>query len=314
MKILSMSGFIPEQICDTVRFTQFCGDRNISHYCGYASDFISQVLQDESIDGAVFPKSCDSTRIISSYLAGSGKFIFQLGIPVYHTVGAEDYFAESIRAYKEALENYYGIKICDIKERTEKINQRNASISKLYEHLGEISFAAYLESIHGMLKKPLEQQEVPSDFKTYHATDKRVFVVGSFLSNTDLARQMEAAGLTVVGDTLPESGRLVSIPSAGTKGDIYKSIASNILAGRLAPSQNGFQTIINKDLDEIKKKSVKGVIFITQKYCEAYDYLYSVYKSVLDFMDISVIQVSINDTEDSRKAALAFEAFADIIS
>lgn len=313
MKILSMSGFVPEQICDTVRFTQYGGDRNISHYCGYASDFISQVLQDDSIDGAVFPKSCDSTRIISSYLAGSGKFTFQLGIPAYHAAGAEDYFADSICAYKEALEKHYGIKIQDVEERTEKINRRNASILKLYDNLEKISFAAYLESIHMMLKKPLEQQKVPSDIEAHNATDKRVFVVGSFLSNIELAKLIEMAGLTVVGDTLTESGRLVSRLSVELNGDLYKGIATSILSGRLSPSQNGFHAIVNKDLEEIKKKSVKGVIFVTQKYCEAYDYLYSVYKSALDIMGIPVIQIIINDTEDSRKVTLALEAFADII-
>ena len=81
MKILSMSGLIPEHICDTVRFTQYTGDRNISHYCGYASDFISQVIQDDTIDGAVFPKSCDSTRILLSYLSDTEKFIHQINVP-----------------------------------------------------------------------------------------------------------------------------------------------------------------------------------------------------------------------------------------
>ena len=82
MKILSLSGFVPEQICDTVRFTQYEGERTISHYCGYASDFISQVMNDASIDGAVFPKSCDSTRVISSYLAECGKFLYQFRFDV----------------------------------------------------------------------------------------------------------------------------------------------------------------------------------------------------------------------------------------
>lgn len=313
MKILSMSGFVPEQICDTVRFTQFCGERNISHYCGYASDFISQVLQDESIDGAVFPKSCDSTRIISSYLAGSGKFTFQLGIPAYHAAGAVDYFADTIHAFQEAVESHYQIKICDIKERTEKVNQRNAAILNLYDNLEDISFASYLESIHAMLKKPLEEQGVLPDIRMRKAAGKRVFVAGSFLSNIELAKMMESTGLTIVGDTLPESGRLVSTPPVKLNGDIYKEIAASILSARLSPSQNAFQEILNKDLEEIKKKSVKGVIFITQKYCEAYDYLFSVYKSALDSVGIPVIQVVTNDTQDSRKAALVLEAFADII-
>lgn len=313
MRVLSMSGFVPEQICDTVRFTQFTGDRNISHYCGYASDFISQVLQDDSIDGAVFPKSCDSTRILSSYLSGCGKFLYQFNVPAFEAGGAEDYFADSVRRYKEALENYYGIEIKDIKERAEQINLRNQSILKLYDDIAGISFADYLSSIHQMLKKPLAAQEVPINFVSQMPTEKKVFVVGSFLSNTEIAKAIEAAGLTVAGDTLTESGRLASTPPVTFGGDIYREIASSILSQRLSPTQNHFQTILEKDINEMKLKSVKGVIFITQKYCEAYDYLYSVYRPAVEAIGISALQITVNDSEDNRKAALALEAFADTL-
>lgn len=313
MRVLSMSGFVPEQICDTVRFTQFTGDRNISHYCGYASDFISQVLQDDSIDGAVFPKSCDSTRILSSYLSGCGKFLYQFNVPACEAGGAEDYFADSVRRYKEALENYYGIEIKDIKERAEQINLRNQSILKLYDDIAGISFADYLSSIHQMLKKPLAAQEVPINFVSQMPTEKKVFVVGSFLSNTEIAKAIEAAGLTVAGDTLTESGRLASTPPVTFGGDIYREIASSILSQRLSPTQNHFQTILEKDINEMKLKSVKGVIFITQKYCEAYDYLYSVYRPAVEAIGISALQITVNDSEDNRKAALALEAFADTL-
>lgn len=87
MKILAMSGFVPEEICDTMRFTQYSGNRNISHYCGYASDFIDQALQDSNVDGVVFPKTCDSTRIIKSYLEEAKKFVYQLNVPSSQLLG-----------------------------------------------------------------------------------------------------------------------------------------------------------------------------------------------------------------------------------
>ena len=80
MNILSMSGFIPEHICDTVRFTQYSGERNIASYCGYASDFISQVMGDKNIERRI-SQSCDSSRIIGSYLDTCGKFLHQINVP-----------------------------------------------------------------------------------------------------------------------------------------------------------------------------------------------------------------------------------------
>lgn len=313
MRILSMSGFVPEQICDTVRFVQYTGDRTISHYCGYASDFISQVMQDDSIDGAVYPKSCDSTRILTSYLSESGKFLHQINVPSYGISGAEDFFAESIKSYKVAVENYYDTSIDDVHWRTEKINLRNKAISQLYDCISEFSYADYLERIHHMLKKPLDEQEWKDDIKSRTSADKKVFLVGSFLSNIEIPEMMEQAGLAVAGDTLPESGRLASTQPAELSRDIYKEIAKSILSMRLSPTQNSFRSIMEKDIEEIRRKDVKGVIFVMQKYCEPYAYLYSIYKPALEALGISTLLLTVNDTEDTRKVALALEAFADTL-
>ncbi len=313
MNILALSGFVPEQICDTVRFTQYTGDRNISHYCGYASDFISQVIQDESVDGAVYPKSCDSTRNISSYLSESGKFRFQLNVPVYNACGAEEYFASSVRAYKNAVEEFYGISINDIDQRIEAVDRRNAVIRRKYEDIAECSYADYLENIHRMLKTPLFLQNPEEMTVNRAATEKRVYLAGSFLSNTEIARQIEDVGLTVVGDDFPESGRLASMEKAEPSADPYIRIASTILSMRLSPTQNHFRSIIEHDMKEIKHKAAKGVIYITQKYCEPYEYLYSIYKSEMEKLGLPVLHITLNDTEDNMKTRLALEAFADII-
>ena len=42
MRILALSGFVPEHICDIVRFTGFDGEYNIAQYCGYAADYMEQ--------------------------------------------------------------------------------------------------------------------------------------------------------------------------------------------------------------------------------------------------------------------------------
>ncbi len=313
MKILSMSGFIPEQVCDTVRFTQYAGDRNIAHYCGYVSDFISRVLQDESIEGAVYPKSCDSTRIMTSYLLDSGKFLHQIGVTSYDSTGAVEYFASEIKRYKEAVEAHYGIVLDDIKERAELVNNRNASIRETYDNLADLSFSQYIKNIHNMLKLPLKDQKWNFQGDGYNSSGKKVFVVGSFLPNLSIIDVIENSGLMIVGDTLPESGRLVSRKPVDVTSDIYIEIAHSILAARLSPTQNAFKRIIEDDFEEIIQKDAKGIVFLTQKYCEPYDYLYSIYKSEADKRKIPTIQLSMNNTQDDGKAALLIEAFSDMI-
>ena len=313
MKILSLSGFVPEQVCDTVRFNQYTGDRNINHYCGYASDYISRVLQDDSVDGAVYPKSCDSTRIMTSYLSDCGKFLHQIGVVPYDTVGALEYYASEIRRYKESVEEHYGITINDILDRSEMINKRNECIRETYNNISEYCYSEYLKAIHDMLELPLKEQRWKLSGKRSSFSGKRVFIVGSFLSNIGVAEMIEMAGLSVAGDTLPESGRLVSQKEVDVSGDIYKEIARSILTVRLSPTQNSFKDIVERDFEEIKEKDVRGIIFLTQKYCEAYDYLYYVYKAEADIRGIPLIQIAMSDTQDKGKASLLLEAFADTI-
>lgn len=314
MRILALSGFVPEQICDVVRFTGYAGDRNIAHYCPYASDFISQVYGDQDIDGAVFPRTCDSSRIMKSYLEASGKFLYQLPVPVGCDDLAVEYFSGEIRAYKEALERFFNVALDGIPERINWVNRRNRTIRQAYEQLEKISFAEYICTLHKMLKLPLEKQKMPDRFKICSEKGKRIYLVGSFFSDSGIAEIIENSGLKVVGDNLPESGRLAYALQANSGGDPYKEVARSILSRRLSPSQNNFREILRMDMEEIEKKEVQGVIVVTQKYCEPYDYLCHVYKKALNYKGIPLLKISLSGAEDRRKTALAIEAFSEMIS
>ncbi|MEG0838855.1 MAG: 2-hydroxyacyl-CoA dehydratase family protein [Hydrogenoanaerobacterium sp.] len=315
MKILSLSGFIPEQIVDTVRFTQYNGQQSISHYCGYAADYISQVLEDVSIDGAVFPRSCDSTRVIPDYLSDCNKFSYQLNVPARQDQPAIDFFSNCIKCYKESVENHYGIILNQINERVQLVNARNRNLAQLYQNISEFSYADYLTGIHSMLLQPLDKQGSLSIKSSVckSVKKKRVYIVGSFLSNIEVVSTIENTGLNIVGDNLTESKRLFSAPSVSTIGDVYNNISESILHNRLSPTQNNFREIIQSDLDEIKCKKVEGVIFVTQKYCEPYDYLFAVYKKFLDDNNIPFIHIKLTDSTDNKKSAFAIEAFAEIL-
>lgn len=314
MKILSFSSFIPEQVCDIVRFTGYEGTRKISHYCSYAADYLSQVLEDSSVDGAVFPRSCDSCRSMPGYLPDeTGKFLYSFAVPARQDESAVSYLAGEIRRYQQAVESYYNIRLTDISQRVHAVNIRTRTLKKLYGDIGNISYRAYLEAIHRMLQIPLYQQEVPASLPGKASGDKRIYIIGSFLTNTMLADILENAGLAVVGDNLTESKRLFSGGETKESGDLYENIACSLLGGQLSPTQNNFRRIIERDMEEIQEKGVQGVIFGTQKYCEPYDYLFSVYKRALDACGIPSLRMVLSDAKDMRRMELAAEAFSDML-
>lgn len=310
MRLLAMSGFVPEHICDIVRFTGYTGERNIAHYCGYANDFISQVINDYTIDGAVFPKSCDSSRVINSYIDEANKFSFQITVPARNDELAVNFFSKEIEKYKNAIEKYFKIEIANIEERIQRINERNRIIEKYYSSLENYSYTDYLSKIHSLLNRPLMEENIGISLNERINTGKRVFLVGSFLCNNVIAEKIEKNGFCVVGDNLPESGRIAGSIVNDKEDDKYKAIARDILSRRLSPTQNNFKSLLTSDLNIIKDKKVDAVIFITQQYCEPYDYLYSVYKKVLDERRIPSLKISLNDSQDDRKVDLLLEAFS----
>lgn len=312
MTILSLSGFIPEQICDIRRFTGYHGESGISHFCGYASDYISQVLQDETVDGAVFPRSCDSCRTMAVYLAECGKFVHQLHVPARRDEMAVSYLAEGLRRYQKAVEAYYGVTINDIPERIELVNARNRALAGLYEQLPELSFADYLDMLHRLLRTPLREQRVePPQGRS--GGGKRVFLVGSMLTGMTAVRAIEEAGLVVVGDRLTESRRLFSAPEVSLSGDIYENMARSILGALPSPTQSDLAAILKEDQEEIRTRQVQGVIFVTQKYCEPYDFLYASYARMLEDLQIPVLRLTLSDSTDTRDFAALVEAFSDIL-
>lgn len=312
MNILSLSGLIPEQVCDTVRFLGHEGNVRISHYCQYAADFISQALEDPEIDGAVFPRSCDSSRVMESYMAGSGKFVHRLHIPARRDSAAVSYLAFNIRKYQDAIEAHYGVRISDIHQRAGLVNERNRAISRIYDALDAVSYSAYIEMLHALLRMPLAEQAVPEALPAC-ALGKPVYLVGSTMCNAGIASAIEDAGMNIVGDHLTESKRLFSAPPVSLNGDIYENIADSMLMNQASPTQNDFDAILKEDMAEIRDKGVRGVIFITQKYCEPYDFLYPVYRKMLDGLSVPVLRLALTDSTDSRRPDAAIETFADIL-
>ncbi len=314
MNILSLSNLVPEQICDTRRFFGRGGRKRISHYCQYAADFISRALDDPGIDGAVFPRTCDSCRVLGAYLEDSGKFLHTLSVPARRDEGGAAYLAQSLRRYKEAVEEHYKTELNDIPERAELIRARNSALRRLYGRLPELSYGAYLETIHALLQKPLREQNVPEDLpKAPCGGGPKVFVAGSTQPGAELVRAVEEAGMNIVGDRLPESRRLIFAPEVASAGDIFRNIAESVLSSYTSPTQDDFSRILDEDREELLRTGARGVIFLTQKYCEPYDYLYPAYSSMAESLGVKCLRVVSSGGEAADGAALAIETFAGLL-
>lgn len=299
MKLLSISNYVPEQIADVIRFDQSSSASfRQTHYCPYLAACVSHVLDDPSVDGLVFPSSCDGARSMDAYLMGSGKFIHKLVVPAISGELGVQRFAESIKTYRCAIEEYFDITISDsyISERAMMVRERGLHLAHCYDSLPFIRYSDYIYSINEMLKQPL------ADWKAFApkgqpsgAQGKPVYLVGSFVQGHTVIEEMEANGLQVVGDNCTNSKRLLlsdSYASLDHAGDsIITAIARAILRQRRSPVLDIFADVFARDYAEITRKNARAVIFLTQQYCEPYDYLYAFYHEKLSAVGIPLFKI-----------------------
>lgn len=315
MKILGLSNFIPEHICDIEHFWGNDQAQDISHFCRYVSEYIARAKMEQDVDGLVFPKSCDSSRIIANYLSDTDKFLYQLTIPSHCDTDTIVYMANQLQLFQEKVERYYGIKIDNISERITNIENRNEQLKKVYDSLDEYTYESYIKFIHNIMNQSLNQ-EVEIDYNQLEKKEKaskKVFLIGSTLCNLELIKTIEEMDLSIVGDNLPESGRLVSTPKISTDGNIYYNIAKTMLERRMSPTQNDFSSIVTRDIEEILEKNVEGVIFVTQKYCEAYDYLFYIYEKEMKKMGIPILKLDQSTDANIGREQMKLEVFRETL-
>jgi benzoyl-CoA reductase/2-hydroxyglutaryl-CoA dehydratase subunit BcrC/BadD/HgdB len=114
-----------------------------------------------------------------------------------------------------------------------------------------------------------------------------------------------------VGDNLANSKRLAWNAYPCKKESIYADIAAHILQHQSSPSISGFSTLWKQDYAEIKRKKVKGVLFLCRKFCEPYDYLFVLYEARLQSAGIPLLRVYVDNDEEHSNAV--FETFAEML-
>lgn len=319
--ILYLSNYVPEEIVDLLRFNVFEPVLRIDNFCTYVLNFISRVIHDDNIDGGVIPNSCDSIRAARELTTNrTDKFIHQIKHPIIFSGDSLQHYASEIRFFKNHYESYFNTAITEneIKKRIRMLEERSCFIRKLYGDLWRISYYSYLEALNTSLASPLEEWKEKLDIH-YPACrgKKRLFLVGPYLGDLSIIRTIEENNGNIVGDDLTNSKRYFTpgrLPVEIKPRDVYETVALRNLTRFPSPSMNRFHYIIEKNLEEIKQKEVKGVIFVYQKYCEPHEYIYPLLKKTLDKNNIPSLKIQIeNKLSQGDKFDVSIGTFLNMI-
>jgi benzoyl-CoA reductase/2-hydroxyglutaryl-CoA dehydratase subunit BcrC/BadD/HgdB len=318
-EILTLSNYIPEEVIDLQRFITYQGSVRINNFCTYVQNFMSRIIDDPGIHGAIIPNSCDSVRIARDYLAEySDKFLFQLKHPLHDDANAVSYLSSEIVRMKDAISRHFDLTIGEdaIRDRMTEIDGRNRFLKRVYEHIEEISYHDYLRAVIGCLsarladwKKHLDMQFGPS------GKGARVYLVGPFFCDLGIVRAIEKFGLTIAGDYITNSQRLFSgVPAEPRPANIYMDIAGRILSRYPSPTLNNFKRMVSLVMEEIRTKNIRGVIFIHQMFCEPYEYVYPYLLKKIQECGIPVLKLQIeNSSNNYGNIETKIETFSNVV-
>jgi len=315
--IITLSNYVPEDITDISRFNEYKPILEVPNYCTYAKNFTGRVIEDSEVDGAVIPNSCDSIRVSVDFISKSSKkFIHQLKHPLIISKDAVYQYANEILEYKKHFEYYFGTQISNdtISSRSKTLEEKYLFIHKLYKNLDDISFYQYIKAINESLQAPLNKWKKIIDISYRRHKGKKVFLIGPYLSDLSVVKKIEDVGGNIVGDDLTNSKRYFSSRTGiNVKGnDIFEEIAKRMLSRHPSPTMNNFKVVLEKDIEEIKRKEVDGVIFIYQKFCEPHDYIYPLFKDLLDNKGIPSLKIQLENKENQADG-VHIETFINMI-
>jgi benzoyl-CoA reductase/2-hydroxyglutaryl-CoA dehydratase subunit BcrC/BadD/HgdB len=321
--ILCLSNYVPEEITDVIRFDVYEPVLRLEGICTYALNFVSQVIADDSIDGAVIPNSCDSIRAARDMaLKRTQKFLHQIKHPLRFPADAltVTYYSHEIKLYKTHYENHFNTTITEeaIENRIRLLTGKIAFLKKLYDELPALSYYGYLKAVNESLSTLLSEWEKKLDIHySPPRGNKRVYLIGPYLSDLSVIRTIEANNGSIVGDDLTNSKRYFScggLMSAVKPQNIYETVALRNLARYPSPTSNNFAYIIKKNLEEIEQKEVRGVIFVYQKFCEPHDYIYPLLKEALEKEGIPSLKLQMeNGNFPGESLETRITAFLDMI-
>jgi bzd-type benzoyl-CoA reductase N subunit len=295
----------------------FLADGHLQSYC---CSLVRGVLEDalggdlNSLDGMIFPHTCDSVQRLSDIWRLNVRCGFHLDVvlPVkLDTESARVYMIDMLKRFRSDLEKELQIRITDedIKKSITLYNAIRDGLSRVYEFKNKNPEAvsgrdiytlvraamimdrpSYLKILQNVIKE-LEKSAGPPKKET----GKRLVLSGGICSHPDIYSVIEEAGGVVVGDDLCTGSRYFAGP-INTVGDPIVAIAQRYWQRVNCPAKHQTNNSRAENLLQIVKDSrARGVIFMLLKFCDPHAFDYPYLLAALDAAGISHLLLEVED-------------------
>ncbi len=263
-----------------------------AHLPAYCCSFIRTALEQalkgkySYLDGAVFPKSCDMTRVLPSIWKRNMNPSFEYFIPVPGRISDEavDFLEHELGVFKEALEAYAGRRIeeAELRQAIRAYNTNRELMSRVYEltlsdapHFkGSDLLAIELSGLimpkdqhNEMLRRLLDNPPRTEQGDGF----KRLMLVGNTFETIEMLKVIEGAGGNMVIDDLDIGTRYYTTLVDESKPPL-RALAERYVRKVPCPCKHPTQARMEHILKLAGEYRVQGVILVNQKYCDSHLY------------------------------------------
>jgi benzoyl-CoA reductase/2-hydroxyglutaryl-CoA dehydratase subunit BcrC/BadD/HgdB len=339
-ELINAAGFVPVRILGSKKFER-SGSYFPINFCPYLKSTWESLLErNQSLEGIIFTNSCDGMRRLYDtavkYLPDTPSFM--LDVP--HLTGSRQivFFASNIGRLKLFLEKLSGRKISgsQIKNSVSLINKKRSLLGKLgkmfYQSQGNIGIGVYFRILQiAMTCDPevftRELEVYLNMVNSYTGTDTAdipskkekkgpaVMLMGNFITENRLWDMLSGLNLHVVAEDLCVSNRYFEKEiDTDPPLDIIESISKRYLYKPVCMRMAD----LGHKLKEVEEKAVgqkvKGLIFISLKFCDTMLYSFPLIKQRLLELKIPVLYLEIeynNFSEGQLKTRV--QAFLEML-
>jgi len=311
-EIISAAGIIPVRIRGSSDNVELADTHLPTFCCGFVRTSLDQALKGKYhyLDGVVFPKSCDMTRVLPSIwrLNIQLPYMYYIPVPGKRTDEAVEFLIQELDLFKKSIEDFTGQKISEeaLKAAIRIYNEHRSLVAQIYKLAlndnpplsGVEMFGIIMSSLimpkeqHTIMLKEL-LNTIPAKI---HAADGKVrlMLAGNTFENIGVVQAIEESGGQIVIDDLDMGTRHYDTLVDETVEPI-RALAERYLNRVPCPCKHPTNARMDHILKLAEDYRVKGVILLNQKYCDTHLYDRPWIEHTLKEHDIPILFVEHSD-------------------
>lgn len=312
-ELIHAAGMLPVQIMEDREGDYDARSELESFICGFGRNCTGQMIHDQYdyIDGAAIVTVCDTNRHLYDIWKRRINVpnLTLLGSPATWTDSAKKYYSIELARFRDELGRIAGVEITDemVLNSIQTYNLNRALMKRLYEPKSNglnLTGAQRLIILKAGLVMPPEDHNRMLE-KLYESppegepTGDRVgFMVCAV--NFNIAERVikiiEDFGGSAVTDDFIDGIRYFSHP-IDTNGDPIASLVEGYLGRVPVPGYYPFKQKAQNILQTLESAGAKGIIYVIQQYCDAYNLEYPMIMERLKGTDVPVLKIETEDTD-----------------